>query len=125
MYEVILGPAARRVVRSLPHRTDQVKLAEALRRELQDGPHAATRIRFNRDGKPRSEADRDTPDEKIYTATALSFMAFTAIGRRMTQAELDRLAREQRRPAAGEGFLVVDILRAELGFSRWKWLAED
>lgn len=62
---------------------------------------------------------------KIYTAAPPNFMAYTVIYRRMTRTELGWLSREQQRPAAGEGFLVVDILRAEPGFSRWKWLADD
>lgn len=125
MYEVILGPAARQAFRSLLTETEQGKLADALRRELRGDPNAATRIRFDGYGKPRSEADLDAPDETIYMASPLSYMAYTAVYRRMTKGELDRLSREQQRPAAGEGFLVVDILRPELGFTRWTWSADD
>jgi hypothetical protein len=125
VYEVILGPAARQAFQSLPAGTEQEKLADALRRELRGDPNAATRIRFDRYGKPRPEADLDGRDATIYMASPLSFMAHTAVYRRMTEGELDRLSREQQRPAASEGFLVVDILRAELGFTRWTWSADD
>jgi hypothetical protein len=119
-YEVILGPAAIQVFRALRTAAERRKLAAALRQELLNGPNARTEIRFDPDGKPRAEADPDVPGEVVYTASPLSFRAYTAVHRPMTEAELVRLSREQRREVASLGFHVLDILRPELGFTRWQ-----
>jgi hypothetical protein len=99
---------------------DRSKLANALRQELLDGPNAGNEFRFNCDGKPQVSVDLDVPDGPIYTATPLSFKAYTAVHRAMTEAELARLSLERGRPVAARGFHVFDLLRAELGFTRWQ-----
>ena len=127
-YEVVLGPAAIQAIRNLRNLADRSRLANALRQELSDGPNAANELRFDCEGKPQVEPIIAVPNCVIYTATPLSFRAYTAVHRAMTEAELLRLSREQDRAVAHLGFLVFDLLRAELGFVRWQevpfWLGQ-
>ena len=119
-YELTLGPAAIRAFRYLPSTEDQSGLANALRQELLDGPNADNEFRFDCDGKPQVNVGLDPPSGVIYTATPLSFRAYTAVHRSMTRAELARLSAEQGRPVTSRGFHVFDLLRAEQGFARWQ-----
>lgn len=115
-YEVTLGPSAIRVVLGLPSLQDRKELADALRTELVDGPNADKELRFDSDGN--AQTDPRVPSRVVYTATPLSFDAYTALHRPMTGGELSRLRREKGRPVAGRGFYVLDILSAESGFTR-------
>jgi hypothetical protein len=54
----------------------------------------------------------------VYTATPLSFQAYTVVHRALTKDELDRLAEEQDRSTHDCGRYVIDILPAELAFTR-------
>jgi hypothetical protein len=103
-YEVVLGPEAIRVIRDLPY-PDRRKLGRAVRSELVDGPNAASEYRFDY-GKAE------------YTATPLSFRAYTAVHRPLTCGELARLSREQGRPARGRGFHVIEIRSGVSAFTR-------
>ena len=103
-YEVVLGPEAIRAVRDLPY-LDRRKLGRALRSELVDGPNAASEYMFDY-GKAQ------------YTATPLSFKAYTAIHRPLTGGELARLSQEQGRPAHGRGFYVIEIRSGVSAFTR-------
>jgi hypothetical protein len=115
LYEVVLGPAAIRVVLSLPDPMVRRRLADALRAELANGPNAHNEFSFD----DASYSDRGAgPGKVFYTATPLSFAGYTAVHRRLTGEELDRLRQEQDRPTAALGVYVFDILRAESAFSR-------
>jgi len=103
-YEVVLGPEAIRVIRDLPY-PDRRKLGRALRGELVDGPNAASEYRFDY-GKAQ------------YTATPLSFKAYTAIHRPLTRGELARLSREKSRPVRRRGFYVIEIRSGVTAFTR-------
>jgi hypothetical protein len=114
-YEVVLAPAAIRVVLSLPDPGNRRRLADALRAELIDGPNAHNEFRFD----DASYSDRGAgPGHVIYTATPLSFAGYTAVHRRLTRAEQDRLRQELDRSTAALGVYVFDILRAESAFIR-------
>jgi len=117
-YEVALGPAAIRTVRSLLDQDDQDELDYALRAELMDGPNADKELRFDSAGNARVYIDPGVPSSVVYTATPLSFDAYTAVHRPMTADELTRVSKEQGRQTAGCGFYVVDILPAESAFTR-------
>jgi hypothetical protein len=104
VYEVVLGPEALRVIRDLPY-PDRRRLGRALRNELIDGPNAASEYRFDY-GKAQ------------YTATPLSFKAYTAVHRPLTRGELARLSREQGRPARDRGFYVIEIRSGVSAFTR-------
>ena len=110
-YEVVLGPAAIRTVVCLPDR-ERKELAEALRTELLDGPNADKVARFDADMRPCG------PDDAVYMGTPLSFGAYVALHRPMTNAELKRLRREQGRRVAVKGFYVPDILHPAAAFAR-------
>lgn len=115
-YAVTLGPAAIRTIKGLPD-LDRRRLACALRTELANGPNTAKEIRFDSD--VRTDTDPGANSEKVfYTATPLSFAAYTAVHRPMTEEEIERLGREQGHSMATRGFYVVDILPAESAFSR-------
>jgi hypothetical protein len=114
-YEVVLGPAAIRVVLGLPDPDNRRRLANALRAELIDGPNAHNEFRFD----DASYSDRGSdPGQVIYTATPLSFAGYTAVHRRLTREEQDRLRQELDRSTAALGVYVFDILRAESAFIR-------
>jgi hypothetical protein len=114
-YEVVLGPAAIRVVLSLPDPVIRRRLADALQAELIDGPNAHNEFRFD----DASYSDRGVgPGQVVYTATPLSFAGYTAVHRRLTRDELDRLHRELDGPTATLGVYVFDLLRAESAFTR-------
>ena len=117
-YIMRLAPAAERIVHGLePY--DQRELRHVLSTELADGPNADKEIRFDPDVTARIFADHDAPDGRVYyTATPLSFKAYTAIHRPMTGDELDRAAREDGNGDIGLGFVVFDILAAESAFTR-------
>jgi hypothetical protein len=114
-YEVVLAPAAIRVVLSLPDPDNRGRLADALRAELIDGPNAHNEFRFD----DASYSDHGAgPGYVIYTATPLSFAGYTAVHRRLTREERDRLRQELDRSTAALGVYVFDILRAESAFTR-------
>lgn len=113
-YEVTLGPAAVRVLRSLG---DSLELAGSLRVELIDGPNAGKQFEFeftNGRNAGYAHVRAGVP----YTAVPLSFNGYTAVCRPMTGEELRRLREEQARPVAARGIYVLDILPAESAFSR-------
>jgi hypothetical protein len=122
VYAVALGPAALRVIRGLPGDGRQ-GLSDALRRELDDGPHTAIEVRFDstmwNDGGP-------VDAEEVYTATPLSFCGYTAIHRLMTSTEIERLGQRNESSAAGRrGFYVIDLIAPESAFRRWPRLAQS
>src|SRR6476646_8339538 len=100
-YEVVLAPAARRAVLGLRTLQDKDDLADVLRTELDNGPNAQHEFHFQ------------IGNNEIYTATPLSFKGWTAVHRRLTSRELDRLEREQDRSVETFGFLVHDFLRPQ------------
>jgi hypothetical protein len=101
-YELILGPVAARTLESLPE-PEQRELAAALREELTAGPNARAEYRFECKGV-------------LYTATPLSFKALTAVHRPLDQAELERVAQKQHRPARDTGSFVIEIRSGETAF---------
>jgi hypothetical protein len=114
-YEVVLGPAAIRVILSLADPVVRMRLADALRAELVNGPNTHNEFSFD----DASYSDRGAgPGKVFYTATPLSCAGYTAVHRRLTGEELDRLRQEQDLPTAALGVHVFDILRAESAFSR-------
>jgi hypothetical protein len=116
-YEVALGPAAIRAIEGLSDPADRDDLEYALQTELVDGPNAGQEAHFDREGLPLAEHSVDSGDV-AYTGTPLSFRAYTAVHRALTKDELDRLADEQDRSTHDRGRYVVDILAAELAFTR-------
>jgi hypothetical protein len=112
-YEVTLGPAAIRTVQCMS-KEDRGDLAEALRTELLNGPNASREFRFDSDVPAYTPGANGT----VYTATPLSFGAYTAVHRPLTGDEINRLRREQGRSAVGQGFYVIDILSVESAFGR-------
>jgi hypothetical protein len=117
VYEVTLGPVAVRTFLSLGARARL--LAEALLTELANGPNAdkEVELKFDPDGNCEFLTSPAAHVGDTYTATPLSFDAYTALHRQMDQYELWRLAREQGRPVADRGFYVLDILPPESGYS--------
>ena len=113
-YEVILGPAAAQVIMDL---ADPLPLAESLSSELDEGPNADKEVRY-RGAVLCADHDGAVPADAIYTATPLSFLAYTAVHRPMTEAELARLQTHERRRVAACGFVVHDILAAESAIAR-------
>jgi hypothetical protein len=114
-YEVVLGPAAIRVVLSLPDPVIRRRLADALQAELINGPNAHNEFSFD----DASYSDRGADlGQVVYTATPLSFAGYTAVHRRLTREELDRLHQELDRATSALGVCVFDILRAESAFTR-------
>jgi hypothetical protein len=104
-YEVVLAPAAKREVLGLRAMQDKDDLADCLRTELDHGPNAHLEFRFT----------NETGD--TYTATPLSFKAWTAVHRRLTRDELDRLEREQDRRVERIGFLICDFLPPQSAYA--------
>lgn len=102
-YEVILSPAAQRAVLGLRSEKERAGLADALRQELDRGPNVDKEYRFP--VTIRGET-------RTYTATPLSFGAYTAVHRPMTAEERRKLRREQGH-AGRRGFYVQDILSPE------------
>jgi hypothetical protein len=116
-YIVKLAPAAERFVRTLEP-CDRQGLDRALAAELINGPNADKEVRFDADGGPPGYADPDlTGDATWYTATPLSFKAYTAVHRPMTESELGTVAGKNDR-TIDHGFYVFDILPAESAFIR-------
>jgi hypothetical protein len=113
-YEVMLAPAAERVIMGLK---DPGPLVESLSAELREGPNADKEVRYH-GAVLRADLDGAVPADAIYTATPLSCGAFTAVHRPMTEGELAALQAQQRRQVAGSGFIVFDILAAESGVAR-------
>ena len=103
-YEVTMGPAATRAVLSLPH-ADRKGLADALRTELLNGPNADKVVSFD-------AADR------VYSSIPLTFDAYVAVYRSLTQDELRKLGRQERRRAAATGFYILEILDPGTAFRR-------
>ena len=117
-YIVRLAPAAERVIRTLEP-FDQQGLDRVLAEELMDGPNADKEIRFDSDGGAQVYVDHDHPDGRLYyTATPLSFKAYTAIHRPMTEDERSRACREDADRKAEHGIYVFEILAAESAFTR-------
>jgi hypothetical protein len=112
-YEVALGPAAKRIRDGLHDPADWDDLEDALQTELVDGPNAEKECTFDREGRPFSERSADSRDV-VYTATPLSFQAYTVVHRALTKDELDRLGEEQGRSSHDCGRYVIDLLAAEL-----------
>ena len=83
-YEVALGPAAIRARDGLFDPADWDDLEYALRTELVDGPNADKESSFDREGQPVSEHSADSGDV-VYTATPLSFQAYTAVHRGLSK----------------------------------------
>jgi hypothetical protein len=110
-YEVLLAPASERLMRSL---SDPLQLAGCLRTELADGPNADVAVTFDYEVQICSAPE--VPSEACYTATPLSFEAFTALHRPMTTEELKQMGEEKNRDVADRGFYVLDILPAESAF---------
>lgn len=117
-YIVRLAPAAERFIRALePY--DQQGLDRALADELIDGPNADKEVRFDANGAFLAYVDPDLPGKlTCYTATLLSFKAYTAIHRPMTKDELGIAAAGTSDLAIDHGFYVFDILSAESAFVR-------
>ena len=117
-YQLILGPAARRVSGDLA-RADQQLLTEALANELAGGPNETNRyefeLRFDYDGPLVYPSKRI---RVVYSAIPLSFCAYTAVYRALTADELRRLNGETARTSGIPVFYVLDILPAEAAFSR-------
>jgi hypothetical protein len=113
-YEVVLGPAALRVVMVL-RGADRVELANTLRTELCEGPNAAREIQLRFDA---DEIFEPGVPGGVYTVTPLSFNGYSAIHRPMGQHELMRLRQERSRAVNGRGCYVIDILPAESAFRR-------
>lgn len=116
-YEVVLGPAAIRVIIGLPDPCDRKDLAAALRTELMNGPNVDKEYKFDT-AVQAVYGRRRSLGRVIYTATPLSFDGYTAVYRRMTREELRRLHREKDPRTGSSGFYVIDILPAESAFSR-------
>jgi hypothetical protein len=110
-YEVILAPAASRLVRSLP---DPRQLARCLATELAEGPNSDIEVIFNAEMQVCSAPP--LPGDTAYTATPLSFEAYTAVHRPLTSDELKQLAENAGAEVADRGFYVLDILPAESAF---------
>jgi hypothetical protein len=115
-YAVVLEQAAVRIIESLSQQ-DRDGLCDALRKELRGGPNSDKEVRFN----PSNWGDVPPVDakEQVYTATPLSFGAFTAVHRPLTDAEVDRLRKQGGGLEEESGYNVVDILPPELAFRRW------
>ena len=92
-----MAPAARRAVLCVPFE-DRRDLADALRRELLDGPNADKEVWY--DAEMIRCADSGNP--RVYTGTPLSPGAYVAVHRPLTGEELGRLKKEQHRPC-GQG----------------------
>jgi hypothetical protein len=105
-YEVVLGPEAILAIRNLQYQ-DRRRLGQVLQSELVNGPNMASEYRFHY-GKFQ------------YTATPLSFKAYTAVHRPLTQSELGRLTQEQDRPVHDRGFYVIEIRSGVTAFTR-RW----
>jgi hypothetical protein len=118
-YEVTLGPAAERVVLSL-HPRSRRALADALRRDLLNGPHADQAVELKFDST--DYFDPDIPSEATYTAIPISFDGYVAVHRPMTEMELKRLRHELGQSVESLGFYVVDLLAPESGFIRPRFL---
>jgi len=103
-----MGPAAIRAVLGLGRR-DRAALAAALRTELEDGPNASAEVWIDAD--MGAGACR-------YKGTPLTFGAYVAIHRPMTDDELHRLAQEDRRHVAATGFYVLELLSPAGAFTR-------
>jgi hypothetical protein len=116
VYEVILAPAASRVAVGL-RPPDREGLLAALEAELRNGPNADKEIRF--DSSIYADAAPGDAEDAVYTATPLSFGGYTVLHRPLTGTELTRLARQENRATAGDGYYVIDILPAETAFRRW------
>jgi len=114
-YEVVLGPAAIRVVLGMPDAVVRRQLADALQTDLVNGPNAHNEFSFDDASYPDRGAG---PGKVVYKATPLSFAGYTAVHRRLTGEELDRLRQEQDRSTARLGVYVFDVLRAESAFIR-------
>lgn len=97
-YEVALGPAAIRAIRDLPQRY-RLMLAAALRDELDAGPNSVNAYKFDHRNAQ-------------YMATPLSFNAYVAVHRQLTDLELLRLSRQAGREVAPRGFWVIEFCSA-------------
>jgi hypothetical protein len=118
VYEVVLGPAAKRFVLSLKDPNDRKELADALRVELAEGPNAAKELRFDSAGRAKAGADPGAPAGVVYTAIPISFGGYTSVYRPLTRDELRRLRREQGHTVGRQGFFVFDILSPESAWVR-------
>jgi hypothetical protein len=110
-YEVILAAAAKRLVSNLP---DPRALARCLETELADGPNSEIEVTF--DCEMQVCSPPTVPGGTVYTATPLSFEAYTALHRPLTSDELKQIAEQNDHDVADRGFYVLDILPAESAF---------
>ena len=115
-YEVVLAPAANRVVAGL-RRPDREGVTRALKAELRDGPNADKEFSFG--SSIYADAAPDDTEGSIYTATPLSFGGYTALHRPLTADEIERVAQRPDREQPYDGYYVIDILPAETAFRRW------
>jgi hypothetical protein len=115
-YAVVLQRAALRIINSLSEQ-DRDELCDALLSELRNGPNADKEVRFN----PGNWGDVPPVDtkEQVYTATPLSFGAYTAVHRPLTDAEMDLLRTQNSAAEEDSGYNVVDILPPESAFRGW------
>jgi hypothetical protein len=116
-YLMKLTPTAQEILRNLEP-DDQREIDRVLRRELMYGPNSDKESRFDGDGNFGAYAEPNSPDSGFrYTATLLSYKAYTAIHRPMTKDELRREAQAAGQ-ATAHGFYVFDILPADSAFER-------
>jgi hypothetical protein len=105
-YEVVLSSAAKLFVLALGSLAERTALADCLRGDLEiNGPNARCAYYF-------------TPWDggREYIALPLHLGGVVAVYRPMTDAELERLRREQDRKVAQAGFFVATLLSPESGF---------
>jgi len=111
-YELVLAPAAVRALLSLSDPA-RMALAMVLGTELLNGPNARKEAFYDADLRACRR------EKAVYTATPLSYDAFVAVHRPLSEDELARLRREKgRRRALAQGFHVLDILHLTTAFTR-------
>ena len=111
-YELVLAPAAVRALLSLRDPA-RMELAVVLGTELLNGPNARKEAFYDADLRACRR------ERAVYTATPLSYDAFVAVHRPLSEDELARLRREKgRRRALAQGFHVLDILHLTTAFTR-------
>jgi hypothetical protein len=111
-YELVLAPAAVRALLSLSDPA-RMALAVGLGTELLNGPNARKEAFYDADLRTCRR------EKAVYTATPLSYDAFVAVHRPLSEDELARLRREKgRRRALARGFHVLDILHLTTAFTR-------
>ena len=106
-YEVVLGPAARVVVRSLGSRQEREGLAQCLREGLDVGVSSGAAVLL----------DPDPVDDGLKRyALPVRFLGILVLYRAMSQGELAKLAQQKKRKAELVGYLVFDLIFPESAF---------